>query len=381
MNTKNIGVSIGILVLVVILWVVYKGNTPTATIDYKNATYQVENKTITLVNGEAETDAAPGAASKITTRYFGNSATGDLNADDKQDVAFILTQSGSGSGTFYYIVASLSTATGYKGTNAILLGDRISPQSTEINNAEITVNYADRLATDPMTTAPSIGTSKYFKVVGGNLMVSDHVVAQTPIQLCFYKETPAPRGLKDMTLLTMNLDGTKVTGELQLLPAEKDKKVGTFEGTVTAVDKMSMTRSIDAWWDSMAEGMQVKEQLKIVFGEGTADIGYGEMVDRGDGVYVYKTGAKITYSGSLSDTACEQVNDRIIVDRYIRANIKTLAVSKPVLGGSWYITSITLDPVKKTGTMMYEDGHVQGKASFSYTRSGDSVTITNIKKQ
>ena len=149
-----------------------KKNSPAAEVsaDYKNATYLIESQPVTLVNGYAETSTAPDSASKIVTRYFGNQSTGDLNGDGIPDVAFFITQSGGGSGTFYYIAAALKTGSSYVGTNAILLGDRIAPQTTEIKNGELTVNYADRGPNEPMTTEPHLGISKYFKVSGTTLV-------------------------------------------------------------------------------------------------------------------------------------------------------------------------------------------------------------------
>lgn len=140
-------------------------------------------------------------------------------------------------------------------------------------------------------------------------------LAPKPIKLCFYKETKTSRGLYDVSWLSMNLNGSKVTGEFQNLPAEKDKKVGLFEGTVSDVDKVAMARTADVWWDSMAEGMQVKEQLKIMFGEGDARAAYGEMVDRGDGVYIYKVGSKLTYGETMTDIACEDIPVKIAVTK------------------------------------------------------------------
>ncbi len=135
---------------------------------YKNATYTIDGKTITLVDGYSEVGIAPGSASKLVTRYFGNAAEGDLNGDGKPDIAFLLTQTGGGSGTFYYVVAALKTDAGYKGTNGILLGDRIAPQTTEIRDGTIVVNYADRKKGDPMTAQPSVGVSKYFGISNGH---------------------------------------------------------------------------------------------------------------------------------------------------------------------------------------------------------------------
>ncbi|MDR3547689.1 MAG: hypothetical protein P4M11_05380 [Candidatus Pacebacteria bacterium] len=137
--------------------------------DYKDASYIIEGQKVTLVNGRAEEESAPGSASKTITQYFGNEATGDLNGDGIPDVAFILTQTGGGSGTFYYVVVALKTSDGYEGTNAMLLGDRIAPQTTEIRDGELLVNYADRAPNDPMSAKPSIGVSKYLKVTGTTL--------------------------------------------------------------------------------------------------------------------------------------------------------------------------------------------------------------------
>ena len=91
---------------------------------------------------------------------------GDLNGDTTPDVAFILTQDSGGSGTFYYVVAALKTSDGYQGTNAVLLGDRVAPQTTEIKSGELIVSYADRKASEPLTAAPSVGVSKYLQVQG-----------------------------------------------------------------------------------------------------------------------------------------------------------------------------------------------------------------------
>ena len=201
------------------------------------------------------------------------------------------------------------------------------------------------------------------------------------ITLCFYKETPPNEiGLSDVAWLKMNLTGDKVTGEFRNLPAEKDSKVGTFEGVVGTVDKYAMARTADVWWDSMAEGMTVKEELRIVFGEGTAQAGFSEMVDRGDGVYVYKDKENIGYWQEMTDVSCDDLDDRVFVEKYIRANIKTLAPEQPTLGGTWYVTKVKVDYLKKTGTFSYEDGHMAESATFSYTRNKENVLVKDIKK-
>jgi len=223
----------------------------------------------------------------------------------------------------------------------------------------------------------------YFFLRNNNDVEQVPVVEQKkPIELCFYKEgNKTPQGYYDVAWIRMNLLEDKVTGEFRNYPAEKDSKVGTFEGSVGKVDPYMMARTADVWWNAMQEGMQTKEQLKIVFGEGTANAMFGEMVDRGDGVYIYKDPNKFSYSMDMNDVACSDLDDRIMVEKYVRENIKTLAPEKPVLGGSWYALAIRIDPKTKTGTVNYEDGHVQGGATFSYTRIGDKVEISNIIKK
>ncbi|MFA5996447.1 MAG: Gmad2 immunoglobulin-like domain-containing protein [Candidatus Paceibacterota bacterium] len=165
--------SIGLIIIAGIgVWFLVDQNRAVPQVaGYKNATYVIEGQSVTLTDGYAETAVAPGSASKTVTRYFGNLATGDLNNDGMPDVAFLLTQDAGGSGTFYYSVVALKTSDGYQGTNAILLGDRIAPQTTEIREGQLIVNYADRRSDEPMTTQPSIGVSKYLKVEGTTLTI------------------------------------------------------------------------------------------------------------------------------------------------------------------------------------------------------------------
>lgn len=143
---------------------------PTSPSDAKNGTYIIDGKPVTLVNGVSRVPAAPGSASQITTTYFGNEAGGDLNGDGMADIGFVLTQNTGGSGTFYYAAVALKTASGYQGTNAVLLGDRIAPQTTQIKNGQLIVNYADRKPGEPMTAQPSVGVSKYLNVQGTTLI-------------------------------------------------------------------------------------------------------------------------------------------------------------------------------------------------------------------
>lgn len=128
--------------------------------DYKNASYRIEGQAVKLTNGVSEVESAPGSVSKTITKYFGNELKKDLDGDGREDIAFLLTQETGGSGTFFYVVAALDTDQGYIGSHAVLLGDRIAPQTTESGPSKsIVVNYADRASGEPMTTSPSVGKS------------------------------------------------------------------------------------------------------------------------------------------------------------------------------------------------------------------------------
>ncbi|MEK7140191.1 MAG: hypothetical protein AAB815_00225 [Patescibacteria group bacterium] len=205
--------------------------------------------------------------------------------------------------------------------------------------------------------------------------------ATKPMELCFAKfGAPDKNSFYDRYTLRLVLDGEKVTGELNFLPAEKDSKVGEFEGTTGAVDPKMMARKADLWWYSFGEGISVKEELKIIFGEGTASIGFGEMKDRGDGVYVYKDSTKISYNLELTDVACLDLAERVRVEEYLQENIITLSPTKPVLGGTWYVVSTVVSPGNNSGVVTYEDGHIEEKRNFTYTLdSGGEVQNLIIK--
>lgn len=149
------------------------GNSLRLAADPKDATYFFEGEPVTLVNGVSEVEAAPGSAAKDVTRYFGNEVELDLNGDGLKDVAFLLENESGGSGTFYYAVAALKTPEGYRGTNAVFLGDRIAPQSTAVDEdapTQFIVSYGDRAEGKTFADEPTMMVSKTFKVNGQTLI-------------------------------------------------------------------------------------------------------------------------------------------------------------------------------------------------------------------
>lgn len=255
-NTKLIwGVVAVIIVVGVVLFIKFKSNNVAPVVvnsDPLNISYIVSGQTFNLVDGKAEI-VIENSNTKNTLAVFGQPVYGDLDKDGDNDAAILLVNNPGGSGTFYYAVLAINNDGKYVATNTMLLGDRIAPQTLEIQDGHALYNFAERKITDPMTTQPSIGKSVWV----------------------YYN-------VKDNTI-----------GEW----------VKDFEG---------------------------------------------------------------------------EMDDQTMVNAYIRANIKTLAPEKPVLGGSWYIVGISVNPINKTGAVIYEDGHIQGTAIFKYITARNGVTISNM---
>lgn len=170
---KHTRIILGLITLIIFAGGLYllipRSKEVAVQMDLKDAEYTIEGARIRLVDGVAETEAAPGSASKIVTRYFGNEVRDDLNDDGRMDTVFLLTQDRGGSGTFFYAVAALDTEAGIVGSHGYFLGDRIAPQTTETSRDPghvhvIVVNYADRAAGEPMVARPSVGKSVWLKL-------------------------------------------------------------------------------------------------------------------------------------------------------------------------------------------------------------------------
>jgi hypothetical protein len=173
MLKKIIFIIIAIVIVISFRYFIYQPKVsvpikePILTID---TTYFIEGQEVNLVNGRSEQIIASSPASKIVTQYFGNEVEADFNNDGITDAAYLLTQDRGGSGTFFYVAAVISSKNSFQSTNTILLGDRIAPQTTEYQNGEIIVNYAERRPGEPMTTPPSLGVSKYFQISDNKLI-------------------------------------------------------------------------------------------------------------------------------------------------------------------------------------------------------------------
>lgn len=129
--------------------------------DVFSSTFVINEEEFVLVNGKAEIEIVPGAASREVVRIFGEPIYGDLDGDEDIDAAVLLEYTAGGSGTFYYAVLAMREVDYFRTTNTLLLGDRIAPQTVAIENGRAVYNYAIRRQDEDFGTAPSIGKSLY----------------------------------------------------------------------------------------------------------------------------------------------------------------------------------------------------------------------------
>lgn len=135
--------------------------------DYQNTVYNFEGQFLKLENGISEEEIVPGSTTKVVTKYFGKDLVTDLNKDLLDDVVFFMTQQDGGSGTFYYLVASLNISSGYIGSNAFFIGDRIIPESIVLReDGALIVNYLERKPNESFDKKPSVKkqTFLYFDI-------------------------------------------------------------------------------------------------------------------------------------------------------------------------------------------------------------------------
>lgn len=133
------------------------------------------------------------------------------------------------------------------------------------------------------------------------------VVSSNDSSLCFYKKQTYGPELTDVSYLRMTITGNTVLGEYQSIPAEKDKKGGSFSGAITGLPQEQ--RIADVVWKADGEGVTNDEQLRIAFTANEAKIGFGEMVlKKGTtDTYIYKDVSMISYGDEMSSLACSEL--------------------------------------------------------------------------
>jgi hypothetical protein len=214
--------------------------------------------------------------------------------------------------------------------------------------------------------------------------VASEIPSLPAAKVCYYRSTKTNKGNYDKAYLIMTINGSTVTGEFHNLPAEKVQAIGTFTGSIDQKNKSALSKIATVWWNQLAGGSQSVNELLIVYNDSQASVGFGEMTKQDETTYVYKDKANLTYTSPMPMYNCDTLSEITTVEQYIKDNIKTMTVfTDPApVGGTWYITQSTVDPVTHTAEISYEDGHVAHKAKIEYTYDPSTKTtvITTFTK-
>ncbi len=164
---KKVSIILIAVILIIIGFLIYRTNLTAQPVKQDlshDGIYTIAGQKITLKNGVSEKGV----------RYFGNDLQHDLNEDGRLDTVFFITHETGGSGTFYYIVARLDTTNGPVGSDAVFLGDRISPQTITLDEGKTTqgtnrknvivANYVERNPGERFVVPPSVGKSMWLKL-------------------------------------------------------------------------------------------------------------------------------------------------------------------------------------------------------------------------
>lgn len=136
---------------------------PRSPAGVKNLVVTIDGHSFTMSDGFATRDPAPGSATQHTVRIIGEPAWGDVNRDGYPAAALLIANDPGGSGTFYYAVLAVNDSGTFRATNALLLGDRIAPQTIDFLDGRFVYNYGARGPGEPMTALPSVQKSLWIR--------------------------------------------------------------------------------------------------------------------------------------------------------------------------------------------------------------------------
>lgn len=167
MNKKIILITIFLVIIISIIY--YFSQNKSVDIDPLNCNYIINGENFNLIKGKSEIEI-PNSSSKIITYYSNIETYNDFNNDKINDVAGLIMQNTGGSGTFFYLAVVLGGNKECQSIESVFLGDRVSPQSIEVEDNRIIVNYLDRALEDSMADFPSIIISRQFLVENNRLI-------------------------------------------------------------------------------------------------------------------------------------------------------------------------------------------------------------------
>ncbi|MCA9357499.1 META domain-containing protein [Candidatus Nomurabacteria bacterium] len=193
----------------------------------QNATYLVENEPFVLVNGLAEKDISFESETKNKLSIIGEPAYGDIDGDGDEDAVLVLINEPGGSGTFYYAAIAVNDEGKYKGTDTVLLGDRIVPGELSIADGKAIVNYIDHSSDEIFVTPPSVEKS---------LILQADVESLRLILIANDFEGEADENVMTLDMKPWNWQKTTYNNDTELVPNKPEDFRVTFndDGTFSA---------------------------------------------------------------------------------------------------------------------------------------------------
>jgi hypothetical protein len=105
---------------------------------------------------------------------------------------------------------------------------------------------------------------------------------------------------QDTTFVSLTIDGTKVTGDMNWQPYEKDGAIGTLSGTKTPAGELDLNYAYTIEGSNQTEAKIMKIEGNKLY------IKNGELIDPGnDGNLKYKDITKAVYSEVLEMVECK----------------------------------------------------------------------------
>jgi len=127
------------------------------SIDYKDATYRIGDKDVTLLEGQHSQPVAADSSAQDVTRVIEPPQHAGGVLGGRPAIAVFLSEEGGGSGTFYYAAVVFADGRG----TTFQIGDRIQPIGIAINGDDLVVSYLDRKSDEPMVVPPSVPRERH----------------------------------------------------------------------------------------------------------------------------------------------------------------------------------------------------------------------------
>ena len=105
---------------------------------------------------------------------------------------------------------------------------------------------------------------------------------------------------KDTTRVSIQIDGDKIMGDMDWIPYQKDKRVGTLMGSKNANGELELI------YNFMQEGMSQTETKIMKIENNVLLIKHGDLEDpKNDGNMRYKDVSKATFTEKIPKADCE----------------------------------------------------------------------------